>query len=589
MTHRIVIAEDETIIRTNLVRLLRIEGYDAVAGANGREALELIHAQPPDLVLSDVMMPEMTGHQLLESIRGAPRLAHIPVVLLTARADRSDVREGMNRGADDYLIKPFQRHELLTCIRAQLDKVGNQKVASQRLALQAHRISHYDLVTDLPNKLHFVLLLRNVLAASGATDAAMASSQCALWIVGMDNLPQMGEVLGGGQLDNAVQQLAVRLTQLTVETPLAATGPYTVARLGEDRLAVLATAWPLNQPLESTTQCIYEVMGLPLTLAGNEHFPSVSVGACRASGLNTTAEVVINRLEMSLIAARGQPGQRHAVYRHDAAPELSASMRLHNDLHRAVERSELAAFFQPQVTAADGTVTGFEALVRWHHPQLGLVPPVRFIPLAEENGQIVQLGAWMLTHSCQQAYQWQQTHPTPGKPLIVAVNLSARQFADPDLITHVRRALDISGLPAPQLELEITEGTAMHDLQRTLNLLRRFKTMGVQLAIDDFGTGYSSLAYLKRFPLDVLKIDQSFVRQLCTDREDQAIAQAVITLAHSLNLKVIAEGVETADQHRLLHAMGCDGIQGYLHGRPMPAADVLPWLASRATSRPGLT
>lgn len=586
MTHRIVIAEDDTVIRNNLVCLLRIEGYEVDAGENGRAALELICAHPPDLILSDVMMPEMTGHQLVAAVRATPHVAHVPVVMLTARADRRDVREGMNLGADDYLTKPFQRDELLTCIRAQLDKASNQKVASRRLAVQAHRISHFDSVTNLPNKAHFVLLLRSALAATHHPDGATGKTECALWIIGMDNLPQMAEVLGGGQLDNAIKQMAMRLTALSNQAPLASGSPCTVARLGDDRLAVLATAWPAGQTLEPATRTLYEAMGLPLTLGGSEHFLSVSVGACASPVSEASAEALVNRLEMSLAMARAQLGQKHAVYLQESAPELSASMRLHNALHRAVERDELAAFFQPQVMAGSGKVTGFEALIRWHHPQLGLVPPLRFIPLAEDNGQIVRIGAWMLAQSCIQAQQWQYGHPLQNKPLRVAVNLSARQFADPDLINHVRRALDISGLRAPQLELEITEGTAMHDLQRTLDLLRRFKTMGVQLAIDDFGTGYSSLAYLKRFPLDVLKIDQSFVRQLCTDREDQAIAQAVITLAHSLNLKVIAEGVETAEQHTLLHTMGCDEIQGYLHGRPMPADEVAPWLVSHTAGRP---
>jgi len=582
VSHRIVIAEDETVLRNNLARLLRMEGYEVLTGGNGLEAFELVKEHLPDLILSDVMMPEMTGHQLVAAVRADPHTAHVPLVLLTARADHRDVREGMNLGADDYLTKPFQRDELLGCLRAQLDKAANQKVASRRLAVQAHRITHYDAITDLPNRSHFVLLLRNALAATQIPGVTQGISGCALWVVGMDNLPQLGEVLGRGQLDNAIQQLAQRLTGLSAQTQLALGAPCTVARLGEDRLAVLAAAWPLGQPLETANSFLLEAMGLPLKLNDEEHFPSVSVGACEADSPEITAEALINRLEMSLAVARNKPGQRQAVYRQDAAPELSASMRLHNDLHRALHRNELKAYFQPQVSAANGIVSGFEALMRWEHPQQGLVSPARFIPLAEDNGQIVHLGAWMLQQACAQARAWQQSRPAHAHPLRVAVNLSARQFADPDLLDHVQKALDMASLPPNLLELEITEGTAMHDLQRTLDLLRKFKSMGVKLAIDDFGTGYSSLAYLKRFPLDVLKLDQSFVRQLCTDREDQAISQAVITLAHSLGLIVIAEGVETPEQHHLLQAMGCDEIQGFLHGRPMPAEQVLPWLAQRA-------
>ncbi|MEY2952266.1 MAG: hypothetical protein RLZZ401_353 [Pseudomonadota bacterium] len=576
MTHHIVIAEDETVIRNNLARLLRIEGYEVVTAANGREALALILQDPPDLVLSDVMMPEMTGHQLLTAMRADPHIAHIPAVLLTARAERADVREGMNLGADDYLTKPFQRDELLTCIRSQLDKASVQKLASQRLAAQAHRIAHYDPVTDLPNKTHFMLLLSGVLGGVRAADEATPP---ALWVVGMDNLPQLSEVLGAGQLDNGIQQLAQRLVALTSsEAFCGSSRGALVARLGEDRLGVLAPRGPTGDALDRAAVLLLDTMGQALVLGGMEHFPTVSVGACAVQGPSSDAQALLNRLDITLAVARAQAGKRLATYRPDMAPALSSRLRLHNDLHRVVVRGELESFFQPQVLARDSSVTGFEALIRWRHPEFGVMPPARFIPLAEDNGQIVRIGAWMLTQSCLQAQQCQALRPADWPAHRVAVNLSARQFADPGLMEHVREALEVSGLPPELLELEITESTAMHDLQRTLDLLRRFKGMGLMLAIDDFGTGYSSLAYLKRFPLDILKIDQSFVRQLCTDREDQAIASAVIHLAHSLGLRVVAEGVETTEQHALLLDMGCDLMQGFLHARPLSDAELRPWL-----------
>jgi EAL domain-containing protein (putative c-di-GMP-specific phosphodiesterase class I) len=267
------------------------------------------------------------------------------------------------------------------------------------------------------------------------------------------------------------------------------------------------------------------------------------------------------------------------------APALSSSLRLNNDLHRAVIRSELESFFQPQVHARDGSVTGFEALMRWRHPEFGLIPPARFIPLAEDNGQIVRIGAWMLTQSCLQAQQCQALRPADGPALRVAVNLSARQFADPALMEHVREALDVSGLSPELLELEITEGTAMHDLQRTLDLLRRFKGMGLMLAIDDFGTGYSSLAYLKRFPVHRLKIDRSFVMHLPDDESDMAITNAVINMGHALKLKVIAEGVETERQRVFLAEAGCDEFQGYLRSPALPPQEFEVFLKLTAAAQ----
>ncbi|APW44724.1 REC domain-containing phosphodiesterase [Rhodoferax saidenbachensis] len=570
-----VIAEDEPDIRSNLSLLLGMEGFTVFAAPNGEEALALVRAHQPDIVLSDVMMPRMTGHQLVRALRSDPATAHTPVVLLTAKADRVDVREGMNLGADDYLTKPFQRDELLTCIQAQLEKAALQHIASRRAVEQAHHLLHYDKVTDLPNRAHFLLLLQDALSIAPDT-----GEEITLLAIGLDNLAQIAQVLGAGPVDECLGLLAQRLTTLTQAEPLVSAGRCSIARLGDDRLAVLTPRWPAALAHREIAAHLLAGMSLPVRVAGEEHFPTISVAICNQLQTGERAEVVLARLDLALAAARAQTGPRIALHDASATPDQTSTFRLHNDLHRAVDRGELAAFFQPQVTAQGAAIKGFEALMRWRHPTLGLVSPAKFIPLAEDNGQIVRMGAWMLQEACQQAVRWQATHTTP---LRVAVNLSLRQFGDPHLARHVQQALDSTGLPPEQLELEITEGTAMLDMQHTLNLLRQFKAMGLKLAIDDFGTGYSSLAYLKRFPLDVLKIDQSFVRQICTDRDDRVIAGAIISLAHSLGLSVIAEGVETAEQHALLEEMGCEEIQGYLHGKPMPAEEVAGWLSSRTT------
>lgn len=577
MSHRIVIAEDEADIRTNLARLLTLEDYEVWAAPNGREALQLVRQHLPDIVLSDVMMPEMSGHQLVRALRADPLTAHIPTVLLTAKADRSDVREGMNLGADDYLTKPFQRDELLDCIRAQLDKAATLQFAARQLASQAHQMAHFDAVTSLPNRSHLLLLLSQALREQKGQGPA-------LWVVGLDSLPQMAQIMGVGLLDDAIRQMAQRLTLLANASEHLAESRHTVARLGEDRLVLLVPSWSPGRPLDVLALALLDAMSAPITLEGQEQFPVVSIGACALAMDGERPDAMLARLDIALSAARARSAQRMVVHEPSSTSDLSASFRLHNDLHHAVERDELRAFFQPQVMAHDSSLIGFEALMRWRHSELGLVSPVRFIPIAEDNGQIVPMGAWVLREACRQAVQWQAHLPADATPLRVAVNLSLRQFSDPYLLQHVRSTLDSTGLNPTQLELEITESTAMLDLQHTLDVLKQLKALGLKLAIDDFGTGYSSLAYLKRFPLDVLKVDQSFVRQLCTNREDQAIAGAVINLAHSLGLDVIAEGVETEDQHRLLHAMGCDQIQGYLHGKPMSAEDVAPWLINRKTN-----
>jgi EAL domain-containing protein (putative c-di-GMP-specific phosphodiesterase class I)/PleD family two-component response regulator len=574
MSHRIVIAEDDTDIRTNLTRLLKLEGYEVWAASNGRAALDLVRQHLPDLVLSDVMMPEMTGHELVQALRADSLIAHIPIVLLTAKADRSDQREGMNIGADDYLTKPFQREELLECIHAQIEKTLTKQVAARALASQAHQLAHFDGVTTLPNRSHLVLLLSQALRDE-------ENSGPALWVIGLDSLPQIAQFMGVGAIDDVVRQMARRLSLHASESPPFEGCRHTVGRLGEDRLALLVHNWRKEQRLEDLALDLLRAMSDAILIEGQEHFPVVSIGACAQASAHELPVAMIARLDLALSAARARSGQRMAVHEPSSTDEMSTVFKLHNDLHRAVQRGELAAFFQPQVMAADNRLVGFEALMRWKHAELGLISPVRFIPIAEENGQIVPMGAWVMQEACRQAVEWNKHLPTSAAPLRVAVNLSLRQFGDPQLLHQVCNALEASGLSATQLELEVTESTAMLDLHHTLDVLKSLKNLGVKLAIDDFGTGYSSLAYLKRFPLDVLKVDQSFVRNICSNREDQAIAGAVISLAHSLRLEVIAEGVETQAQHDLLRDMGCDQIQGYFHGKPMATSDVADWLARR--------
>ncbi|MBC7917364.1 MAG: response regulator, partial [Rhodoferax sp.] len=358
---KIVIAEDETDIRNNLRMLLGMEGFTVFAAPNGKEALELVRLHQPDMVLSDVMMPQMTGHALLQAIREDPALAPTPVVLLTARADRNDVRDGMNLGADDYLTKPFQREELLTCIRAQMVKAQSQQLAAKRAVAQAQHLALFDRVTDLPNRTQCQDLLQQALRAQNVEGQGLV-----LAIVGLDNLSTLTHALGAAETDGFISSLAERICAEAAQEPLSRGGVCTVARLGDDRFAILIPQWPNAEALQALALQLLSHLSRPLQSMDAEHFPVISVGICSQFTASDTPQSSLARLELALEAARTKIAQRIAIHDASSLPDVSTTFRMHNDLHRAVERNEIVAYFQPQVLASSGRIQGFESLMRWN-------------------------------------------------------------------------------------------------------------------------------------------------------------------------------------------------------------------------------
>ena len=312
----------------------------------------------------------------------------------------------------------------------------------------------------------------------------------------------------------------------------------------------------------------------PVLLAGQEFYLSVSMGIAIFPDDGLTADELLQRADVAMHRAKSLG--RHNYQYYAAAPNDGSFLSLEASLRRALDRRELFLVYQPRVELQDGRVSGMEALIRWQHPDYGLVMPMRFIPVAEETGLITDIGRFVLDEACRQNKSFQQAGLPPVR---VSVNLSARQFMQPELVHHVREALAKSGLAAEWLELEITEGMVMHNPARAIAMLHDLKRLGVSLSIDDFGTGYSSLAYLKRFPIDCIKIDRSFVRDLPHDADDVAIADAIMALGRALSLKVVAEGAETREQVEFLQRHGCNECQGYFYSQPLAVADFQTFLA----------
>ena len=430
--------------------------------------------------------------------------------------------------------------------------VSESKDAEEHIAF----LASHDALTRLPNRTLLDDRIRQAVISSRRKE-----NRAAVLMLDLDRFKLINDTLGHEVGDRLLEVVAGKLTAILRETE-------TVARLGGDEFVVLMPYVESIEWVSMLAQRILAVVAAPETVAGSELHVTPSIGISIFPNDGGDAPTLLRNAETAMYHAKSVGRNNFQFFTSSMNYVVQERMTIENDLRHALERDEFRLYFQPQVNCRGGKVTGMEALIRWQHPERGLMPPDRFIPIAEETGLIVAIGEWVLREACRQAKRWRDQGQTE---LRVGVNLSARQFQQPDLFKQIASALQDSGLPGSALELEITEGMLMEDPDQAAELLRTFASLGIRLAIDDFGTGYSSLAYLKRFPLHRLKIDKSFVRDITSDPNDAAIVNAVVGLAASLNMDVIAEGVESVDQLRYLEQHGCVEIQGYFFSRPQPA------------------
>jgi diguanylate cyclase (GGDEF)-like protein len=439
-----------------------------------------------------------------------------------------------------------------------LRDITKQKAIELELRTQVF----YDSLTTLPNRA--LLLDRIKQAISRATRHA---GTIGLLFIDLDNFKRVNDSLGHHWGDALLVATAKRLNGCVRPSD-------TVARLGGDEFVVLLDQLTNDATAEAvlTAQRIFKLFEQSFSLAGNEYVISVSVGIALADATDKIpdADALLRDADIAMYRAKSGGKARYAVFDADMRTNAVLRLELETGLRDAIARKQMRMYFQPIVQLASRGFKEIEALVRWQHPTLGLIAPADFIPIAEETGLIIPLGQWILDESCRQVAVWQKQFPS-DPPLQVSVNLSPRQFEHPDLVADVRQAMQASGLRAGSLKLEVTEGVIMRDAESSISTLQKLKTLGIRLAIDDFGTGYSSLSYLRMLPLDVLKIDQSFVKGIGENAEDNAIVRAIISMSTSLGLTVTAEGVETEEQAALLREWSCDEAQGYLFARPLDA------------------
>ncbi|WP_156970652.1 EAL domain-containing protein [Andreprevotia chitinilytica] len=429
----------------------------------------------------------------------------------------------------------------------------------------------HDALTGLPNR---ALLLDRLNWA--ISRSARDHKRLAVMFIDLDKFKFINDSLGHGAGDELLVAVAQRLTETIRECD-------TTARLGGDEFVVLVDQVDDEQSVSRLAQRIIPALAAPVRLGGEERSITCSLGISTYPEDGSDAEVLMKNADIAMYRAKESGRNNFQFFRQEMQVRLGERLSLERQLHRALDRDEFMLHYQPQVDLRSGKIVGLEALIRWQSPELGLVAPARFIPFAEESNLIHGIGEWVLGKTCHSIRAWEQ-HGVPVVP--VSVNVSASQFAQQRIDRLAQQALQSTGVNAKYLELELTESVSMVDPEATIGLMHRLKDLGVSLSIDDFGTGYSNLSYLKRFPVDRLKIDQSFVRGLATGPEEQAISAAVIGLAHALGLRALAEGVETESQLRLLSMLGCDEFQGFCFSHPVAEADAIALLLNGARFSP---
>ncbi len=420
----------------------------------------------------------------------------------------------------------------------------------------------YDALTGLPNRTLFTFRLTRALASGNGSPGEIA-----VLVVDLDRFKGINDALGYEVGDEVLVTVAQRILESDGSADL-------IARLGGDVFLALFEGEDAEPTASAFARRVLQAISEPLTAGGTEVFVTASIGIASTAGSGSDSTSLLANADSALHEAKQRGGGSLEVFGEAMRVHVLNRTLTEHSLHRALERAELQLFYQPVVDIHGERAVGVEALLRWNHPDQGLVFPDKFIPVAEESGLIIPIGAWVMREACEQLERWRVDHWS-GPNGAMEVNLSARQIDHPDVVETVERILAQTGVMPANLTLEITESALMNDAKAALEVLRALKSLGVTLAIDDFGTGYSSLSYLQRFPLDILKVDKSFVDTLGMESEGSEIVAAVINLAHALGLQVIAEGVETEQQLEVLQRLDCDFAQGYLFSRPVPATDLV--------------
>ncbi|HVH83170.1 MAG TPA: EAL domain-containing protein [Steroidobacteraceae bacterium] len=548
---RVLVADDDGMLREIATAMLENAGCEAEAVASGNAAVAVCAARMPDLVLLDVDMPEGNGYQACSGIRALPGGGEVPIVTVTGFDDAASINLAYDAGATDFVVKPINWPLLAHRMRYVL--------RGARAQAHIHRLAYFDGLTGLPNREWIGEYLSRSLAV-----AAQSERGVAMLFVDLDQFKRINDTLGHETGDALLRQVAARLS-----SALAYAGADAqLARVGGDEFIVVLTGNARVGEAEQAAQRVQAALTKPFVHGDYEFVVTPSIGIALYPEHGVDGQNLRKNADLAMYEAKAGGRNQYRLYSSAINTRAVKRLSLEMELRRAFEARQLEVYYQPQYDAHSLELAGAEALLRWFHPQRGQISTADFIAVAEETGLIGDIGRWTLEQVCRDLRHWR------GAGLAVpaiSVNVSGRDFMRQDVLLRLSRVVEEARLPASLFELELTEGVLMQDVESGQRSLSALKEYGFALAVDDFGTGYCSLNYLKRFPLDTLKVDRAFVNDITADPDDATIVRAIVGLGHNLNLKIVAEGVETLDQLQFLRATGCDLVQGYLMSRAVDA------------------
>ena len=549
---KIMIVEDESIIAEDLADSLRTMGYAVVdIVSSGEEAILIATEKQPNLILMDVMLQgEMDGVTAAEKIQSS---LQIPIIFLTAYTDNKTLQRVKATNPFGYIVKPFEERNLHLTIE---------------IALQRH---HYDPITLLPNSSLFRSRLNEILSHKNQASLGDLCNineshkyqnfpKIPIFYISLDRINRIKVTLGSKNGELVLCNIAKRLKE-------SITGIDILARLEAAEFAIILKPVEQKQDAIDVAQSILDIISQPMVLEGYEIYITASIGITFYPLDDIQVDELLKNANAAMYHAQQKGGNNYQLHKSEAVVISLEQLALETNLRNALKRSEFQVYYQPKVNLKTGKIAGAEALIRWYNPEKGLVSPAEFIPLAEETGLIISIGEWVLRTACNQTKIWQEAGFFPFQ---IAVNLSRRQFMQRNLQERIIKIIEEVDLKPNNLELEVTESLVMQNEKTASRIMKSWQKCGIKISIDDFGTGYSSLSYLREFPFDVIKIDRSFIRNITADSKTEAITIAIIQMAHSLSLKVVAEGVETQAELDFLRKHKCDEMQGYLFSAPLP-------------------